>query len=311
MPAAERIIASCVIEQGRLESLDRVTGLATGVRELPTVWIGVTVHATLEFDTDELKIRGARPGLRTSSRQMTRDASHAGVPPGEWIVGRAVIEAVGRAPGCHEIEAVGRAPGCHEVAREAPITFELPAMRVLVAGHATRLEPEIGPIESLAPGTQPGRVRNVRSLMTAATVDPRVCALQHVSGFAMCEPARALLAPPDQLELRAVVLDVALPAILIVMPRMESLPAVDSVSQQSVTGQTAFRRHTVLTIVTLETVPAAVDLCVRRTEFTRGDLRRAGPCGQHGHDHEPQEQPATTYCKTSEGRGPHLPGSHP
>jgi len=103
--------------------------------------------------------------------------------------------------------------------------------------------------------------------MTLPAVQRRVRSFEPVSRVAVIESAGAGFPPPHQLELLAVVLDVALATVVVASPGVKPLPARDTLREGLMTGKAAIGSHPVLAVVALETVAAAVEMGVRRAEL--------------------------------------------
>jgi hypothetical protein len=101
------------------------------------------------------------------------------------------------------------------------------------------------------------------------------------------EGFHALVAPPDELELAPVVIDVTGLAVLIVRSRMQSGAGSDPARELEVTAQAALRIDAFLRTVALEAVAATFQIGVRRAQITGGQLRKPGRREQQA-ENQPQ-----------------------
>jgi hypothetical protein len=83
-------------------------------------------------------------------------------------------------------------------------------------------------------------------------------------------------APPDKLELSAVVFDVALAAFRVFPPGVEPFSLRDLSSQRLMTFEASIGRHPVLGVVALHAVQAALEVRVRSAQFARRNLTQRG-----------------------------------
>ena len=127
-----------------------------------------------------------------------------------------------REPRSVVVEELGGSEFLQPVTARAVGVAELAAMGVLVAGGATRLESEEGPIEFDPLGEERRRVGDRRLAMAGAALERRVRTLQRVAGERMVERLLAGFAPVDQLEGAALMLDVAVLALVMIRPGVQA-----------------------------------------------------------------------------------------
>jgi len=183
-------------------------------------------------------------------------------------------------------------------------------MGILVAGETVRRKAQVGPVEVLLPGSQCRSVPDVLRPVALAAVEGGVGALEEVAGLVVLEAAHPGITPPDQVELLAVMLDMAGAAVAVLGPRVQAAAGGDPIAQRLVTLQTALRCGAALPVVALQAVAIAVEMGMRSAELSGGDLR-LGRRGEqdHGRSHEePRDRPG---APTRAVHAPHRPGPHP
>ena len=153
---------------------------------------------------------------------MAARAGHLDVAEGERELRLVVVEELGGAEFLQPVTA--RAVGGAELA----------AMGVLVAGGAARLESEKGTIELDPLGEERRRVGDRLFAMAGAALERRVGALQGVAGERVVERFLAGLAPVDELEVAALMLDVAALALAVVRTGVEALAGGDALLDRRV-----------------------------------------------------------------------------
>ncbi len=172
------------------------------------------------------------------------------------------------------VEAGGRLPGLLRVAGGAGPAGELAAVLVLVAGGAV------------------GRVAEVRAGLVALLArQRRVLAGEGLAGLRVIEGLLPRLAPPDELVLDALVLDVAGLAVPVLGAGVQALARCHPLLQRLVAGQALARVHALLGVVAVEAVRAALELRVGPAQGPGRDLGR-GRGGHEGHDEAQAEVPA-------------------
>ena len=135
------------------------------------------------------------------------------------------------------VEELGGAEFRQPVTARAVGVAELAAMGVLVARGAARFESEKGLIEHYPFGEERRRVGDRLLAMAGAALERRVRALQRVAGERMVEGLLAGLAPVDQLEGAALMLDVAVLALAVVRPGVQAFPGVDTLLDRRMAGE--------------------------------------------------------------------------
>src|SRR3990172_5349176 len=211
--ALERVSRAAVVEARPLDPLPprgRVTARA-GRSQPGSVHVLVAAHALSARDPLEPHVehRGAR-GVR-GALAVALPARHGGVLAGQ------------RPGGLRVVEAGSGLPGDLAVAGGAVPSRELSPVLVGVAGRARGREAEVGPgvIDPLGGEGLP-LVEESR-LVAVPAGELCVPALKRVTRLAVVEGLSSGLAPPDQLVLLALVLDVAGLAVAVFRPGMQPL----------------------------------------------------------------------------------------
>ena len=125
-------------------------------------------------------------------------------------------------------------------------------------------------------------------------------AREGVAGERVVERRAPRLAPVHELELGALVLDVALPAIAVLRARVQALAGGDPLLQRLVARQALGLRDPLPGVVTVEAARAALELGVRAAQGSGRDL---GACaGGEPEEHDAGERAAPQLA--SHGRLP-------
>ena len=111
--------------------------------------------------------------------------------------------------------------------------------------------------------------------MALVAGEPCVLAGERVTGQAVVERRSPRLAPVDELELGALVLDVALPAVAVLGAGVQALAGGDSLRERLVARQALPGRDAFLRVVAVEAARAALELGVRAAQRPGRDLGRA------------------------------------
>ena len=275
----EREAGAVVVEAAHeVPPLDRVARRAGASGELPAVRVGVAVRARPEVEPGEPPegLAGGVAGLAVAAL-----AGDPGVGAGEREGGGAVVEAGRRPPRLHPVAVGARAIG------------ELPPVLVTVAGGAGGREPEEGPVEVDAGGAQAG-IRDVPGPVAVAAAGARVRPPERPAGQTVVEGVATALAPEDQLEVAAVVLDVAGLAAPVVGPRVEPLAGGDPAGERPVALEALLGDHAPARRVAIEAVRGPLQLGVGAAQRTGRELgRRRGRDEQdeHGRQAPPPHDP--------------------
>ncbi len=173
------------------------------------------------------------------------------------------------------VEAGGRLPGLLRVARGARPARELAAVLVLVARGAG------------------GHVPEVRAGLVALLAgESLVLARERVARLRVVEGLLPRLAPPDELVLDALVLDVAGLAVPVLRTSVQALAGRHPLLERLVAGQALDRSHSLLGIVAVEAARAPLELRVRAAEWPGRDL---GVRGRRGQGESQRQGPAMPH----------------
>ena len=99
-----------------------------------------------------------------------------------------------------------------------------------MAGEAFTLQAQVGPVEILLPGPQCCSVPDVLRPVALAAVEGGMSPLEEVAGLVMLEAAHPGITPPDQVELLAVMLDMAGAAVAVLGPRVQAAAGGDPIA---------------------------------------------------------------------------------
>ena len=242
-----------VVEAGgddrALPARRRVTARAVRA-EAALVGVLVAARAVLPGHRPEDAVADRGVGGVGLARRVALLARDRGVAPRERPGGLGVVEA-GR-----------RLPRLLRVARGARARRELPTVLVLVARGAV------------------GDVSEVRAGLVALLAGQcLVLARQRVARLRVVEGFLPGLAPPDELVLDALVLDVAGLAVPIVGAGVQALAGGDALLQRLVAPEALARGHALLGVVAIEAARAALELRVGAAQGAGRDLGHGG--GRH------------------------------
>lgn len=192
---------------------------------------------------------------------VTVGARDGRMATGERVVGLAVVEADDRRPDGHRMTIA------------TTVDSELIFVLVTMARQTGLLaQTEIGSREVLALGPKLSRSLEQLGAMTGGTFESRMSPFEGVAGQAVIKGRKALVSPPDELEVPAVVLDVTALAAFIVRPGVETLSCVDTLAEDLVTGQAPVGRNTFAPLVTFQTLSAPFELSVWLAQISRREL---------------------------------------
>jgi hypothetical protein len=131
---------------------------------------------------------------------------------------------------------------------------------------------EIGSREVLALGPKLRRSLDQLGAVTRDAFEPRMGPFEGVATLPVVEGFAAIVPPPDELEVPAVVLDVTALAPFVIRPRVETLSCVDTLAENLVTGQAPVGRNTFSPLVTFQTLSAPFELSVWLAQIARRQL---------------------------------------
>lgn len=180
------------------------------------------------------------------------------------------------------IESGSGRPGGLLVTRGALPARELAPVLVGVAVGAAGPQAQVGAsqvdacrCELLSLLVQPG-------LVAVLADEASVPAFEVVSGLTVVEGRAARLAPPDQLELRALMLDVAGLAVLVLRSSMKAPSAADPIAEGPVAVQALLGDDAAPRLVTASALTASLESGVGTAELAGRDLgeRGKGPQSQ-------------------------------
>ncbi len=272
----EWIAGAVVVEPGPLDPTPVGGGVAAraGGAQPGTVHVLVAARAlpsgdALELDVDGLGVGGVGPGLL-----VALGAGHRGVPSRQRPRGLRVVEA-GRGP-----------PGGLAVTGRAVAPRELAPVLVGVAVGAGGAQAQVGAGQVHSGRGQALSLPVQTGLVAVLADETGMPPLERMAGLAVVEGLAARLAPPDQLELRALVLDVAGLAVPVLGPGVKAAPSVDPLAERPVTVQALLRGDPAARLVAAGALAAPLELHVGAAERAGRDLgeRREGAEQQPGGD---------------------------
>lgn len=167
------------------------------------------------------------------------------------------------------VKANGRFPAHFAVTGCTGFRFKLTTVGILVAGGTISTESEISTVEIFADFSQGFLVNQVARPMAGSAVLSSMSPQQWVAGRFVIECLNSRLAPPDQVELPTMVINMAGFTGLIFGLGMESGTGTDTFGQKAMAGKTEFSRNSFALLVTLKTVPAGINRRMNLAQFPR------------------------------------------
>ena len=225
----------------------RSCGTSSTRAEASLVCVLVAARAVAAGHGAEHPVGGTRRSRRRPARRVAPLAGHRGVPAGEGPRRLRVVEPRRGLPRLLAVAGAARAAG------------ELPPVLVLVARRAV------------------GHRAEERALLVALVARERaVLAGERVARLRVVERRAARLAPPHELVLDALVLDVARLAVAVFGPRVESLAGGDPPGEGLVALEALVGGDALVGVVAVEAVAAALELRVGPAQRAGRDLGRRG-----------------------------------
>ena len=202
------------------------------------------------------------------------------------------------------IEILGGLERLQSVTGGAIAVAELSTVGILVAGGAADLETQEGATEVDLLGDEWRRIGDRLLAMAGAAGERGVRPLQGVAGGGVVESFLAGLAPIDQVEGAALMLDMAALTGGVVRTGVQALAGFDAPRQWLVAGEAAPAVDAVLGAVAMEAAVAAVEVGVGPAELTGRDLgacrRRAGERSPDTGENRGRSQVPAEDCASSQ-----------
>ena len=127
--------------------------------------------------------------------------------------------------------------------------------------------------------------------MALLTAQPRMRALERISGLSVIEGVPSRLAPEHEIERAALMLDVAASTFLMPGLRVQPFLGLDARPERYVAGQALVDGHPASALVALQALGAALERGVGAAELAGRDLGAARSGRGRDHEDEPDPEP--------------------